>query len=412
MGRAVPQLQPPAVLPIPGNTNINITSTTSNSTVAELLDSGNLILQGDDVIWQSFDHPTNCWLPGGRLGLNRLTGENVFITSWKSPDDPAMGDYSFRVDPTRDQLVQLYKGVQQYWTSGEWNGQYFSLVPELTRNQFYNFSYSNSSKYITYSILDPSIVTHFTVDVSGQGKMWWLKSATESILVWLQPRDQCDIYYYCGAFGVCSQNTLDSCACLRGFKPMSTREWGLGIWNGGCLRTSALQCAKNGSGGGGGDGHRRINSGALVGAIIGCVAVIILIAFFIWKLRCTKRTLELSENSLSTFMYRDLEHVTKNFSETLGKGGFGSVYKGAFSDSTVVAVKKLEGFSQGEKQFRTEILAMGLKQHVNLVRLRGFCCQGSTRLLVYDYMPNGSLETHLFKNPSNRLDWKTRYLCK
>ncbi|KAK1283140.1 G-type lectin S-receptor-like serine/threonine-protein kinase [Acorus calamus] len=119
-------------------------------------------------------------------------------------------------------------------------------------------------------------------------------------------------------------------------------------------------------------------------------------------------TLELSENSLSTFKYRDLEHVTKNFSERLGKGGFGSVYKGAFPDSTVVAVKKLEGSSQGEKQFRTEILAMGLKQHMNLVRLRGFCCQGSTRLLVYDYMPNGSLETHLFKNPSNRLDWKTR----
>ncbi|KAK1283265.1 G-type lectin S-receptor-like serine/threonine-protein kinase [Acorus calamus] len=120
--------------------------------------------------------------------------------------------------------------------TGEWNGQYFSLVPELTRNQVYNFTYSNSSKYITYSILDPSIVTHFVVDVSGQGKMWWLMSATKSILVWLQPRDQCDIYSYCGAFGVCRSIQDCKSACLSNCS-CTAYAYGSGcfLWHGGLV---------------------------------------------------------------------------------------------------------------------------------------------------------------------------------
>ncbi|GMH07198.1 hypothetical protein Nepgr_009038 [Nepenthes gracilis] len=101
-------------------------------------------------------------------------------------------------------------------------------------------------------------------------------------------------------------------------------------------------------------------------------------------------------STLMVFGYKDLQKATKNFSNRLGGGGFGSVFTGALPDSSAIAVKKLESISQGDKQFRTEVSTIGIIQHVNLIRLRGFCSEGMRKLLVYDYMPNGSLDKHLF----------------
>ena len=72
-------------------------------------------------------------------------------------------------------------------------------------------------------------------------------------------------------------------------------------------------------------------------------------------------------------------------------------------------MKKIRSLEQGEKQFHAEISTLGAIQHVNLLHLRGFCVEVSKRFLVYDYMPKGSLESHLFQNTSKILDWKTRY---
>jgi len=118
---------------------------------------------------------------------------------------------------------------------------------------------------------------------------------------------------------------------------------------------------------------------------------------------------------LTVFTYRALQSATKKFSERLGGGGFGSVFKGTLTDGSLVAVKKLEGVSQGEKQFCMEVSTIGVMQHVNLVRLRGFCTEGPRRLLVYEYMPNGCLSSFLFRktqkdDPQHKwLDWKTRF---
>ena len=118
---------------------------------------------------------------------------------------------------------------------------------------------------------------------------------------------------------------------------------------------------------------------------------------------------ETAEDSLVLFKYRDLKSATKNFSEKVGEGGFGSVFKGTLPNSTCIAVKKLKSLKQGEKQFRTEVKTIGTIQHVNLVRLRGFCAEDSRRILVYDYMPKGSLESLLFQKSHTILDWKVRY---
>uniref|UniRef100_A0A0D9W6X0 Protein kinase domain-containing protein n=1 Tax=Leersia perrieri TaxID=77586 RepID=A0A0D9W6X0_9ORYZ len=109
------------------------------------------------------------------------------------------------------------------------------------------------------------------------------------------------------------------------------------------------------------------------------------------------------------FGYKDLQYATKNFSERLGGGSFGSVFKGVLTDSTVVAVKRLDGARQGEKEFRAEVRSIGIIKHINLVRLIGFRCEGNKRLLVYEYMPNGSLDAHLFGSKVTSLGWSTRY---
>ncbi|KAG2304483.1 hypothetical protein Bca52824_033134 [Brassica carinata] len=92
-----------------------------------------------------------------------------------------------------------------------------------------------------------------------------------------------------------------------------------------------------------------------------------------------------------------------HFKEKLGAGGFGTVYRGVLSNKTVVAVKQLEGIEQGEKQFRMEVATISSTHHLNLVRLIGFCSEGRHRLLVYEFMRNGSLDSFLFSTDSGKL---------
>ena len=99
------------------------------------------------------------------------------------------------------------------------------------------------------------------------------------------------------------------------------------------------------------------------------------------------------------FSYNELKRATNGFKEQLGKGSFGAVYKGAlYKGKRLVAVKRLEKLvEEGEREFRSEMRAIGRTHHRNLVRLLGYCAEDSKRLLVYEYMSNGSLADHLFK---------------
>ncbi|OMO70109.1 hypothetical protein CCACVL1_19106 [Corchorus capsularis] len=126
------------------------------------------------------------------------------------------------------------------------------------------------------------------------------------------------------------------------------------------------------------------------------------------------------EHNLRVFTWQELRDATNGFHRLLkiGEGGFGSVYKGTISpsdgrgDSIVVAIKKLntQGL-QGHKEFLAEVQFLGVVSHPNLVKLLGYCSvdgeRGIQRLLVYEYMPNRSLEHHLFSKTST-MPWKTR----
>ncbi|XP_022921764.1 receptor-like cytoplasmic kinase 176 isoform X1 [Cucurbita moschata] len=119
----------------------------------------------------------------------------------------------------------------------------------------------------------------------------------------------------------------------------------------------------------------------------------------------------LQSSNLKNFTYNDLKTATRNFrpDSVLGEGGFGSVFKGWVDEQSfaatkpgtglVIAVKRLnqEGF-QGHREWLTEIDYLGQLHHPNLVRLIGFCLEDEHRLLVYEFMPRGSLENHLFRS--------------
>ncbi|KAM0943913.1 putative protein kinase RLK-Pelle-SD-2b family [Dioscorea sansibarensis] len=448
----------------------------------------------------NFDHPTDSWLPGGRVGWNNITKQYMTLVSWRSEDDPAPGSYSFGMDPTgKNQLVQMWNGTEYYWQSGGWNGQYFSSVPELTRNQVYKYVYNESLNSVTYTIDDAKValVTRFQANITGLGIQWaWLNTTPAWLAVWSQPKLQCQVYSFCGPFSFCADGAAPVCSCLRGFEPASKIDWDSGSWKAGCVRRTKLLCennstvndgqedkflmipnvqlpvnpeasptnnsdqclvtclsdcscaaysyngsdcliwssglvnlqaSKDGSNSAVGDLFLRlaaselqdssngVSAGVIAGAVVGGVVLcLIFVLVVIWICRRRRRTRAAfrrsKEGGLVVFSYRELEHLTKNLSERLGGGGFGSVFKGVLPDNNVIAVKKLEGLRQGEKQFRAEVSTMGTIQHINLVRLRGFCCEGDKRLLVYDFMPNGSLDSYLTDNHAKQtLGWKQRY---
>ena len=140
--------------------------------------------------------------------------------------------------------------------------------------------------------------------------------------------------------------------------------------------------------------------------VLSCVALAIS-GLFIYKSRVLryKRLLEngnlglTEEVTLRLFSYNELKRATNGFNEQLGKGSFGAVYKGElYKGKRLVAVKRLEKLVEdGEREFRSEMRAIGRTHHRNLVRLLGYCAEDSKRLLVYEYMSNGSLADLIFK---------------
>ncbi|BFG35231.1 hypothetical protein CerSpe_215050 [Prunus speciosa] len=143
--------------------------------------------------------------------------------------------------------------------------------------------------------------------------------------------------------------------------------------------------------------------------IFSCAALAVS-GFYIFKIRLLryKRLTEINgdlgladeELTLRAFSYNELRRATNGFKEELGKGSFGAVYKGALNKGKkIIAVKRLEKLvEEGEREFRAEMQAIGRTHHKNLVRLLGYSAEDSKRLLVYEYMSNGSLADLLFRD--------------
>ncbi|XP_041016055.1 protein NSP-INTERACTING KINASE 3-like isoform X2 [Juglans microcarpa x Juglans regia] len=174
------------------------------------------------------------------------------------------------------------------------------------------------------------------------------------------------------------------------------------------------------------DSERKSHNVAIAfGASFGAVFFIILVVGLVvwWRYRHNQQIFfdvndqydpEVCLGHLKRYAFKELRAATDHFSSKniLGRGGFGIVYKGCLNDGTLVAVKRLKDFNAaaGEIQFQTEVEMISLAVHRNLLRLCGFCSTENERLLVYPYMPNGSVASRLRDHVHGRptLDWTRR----
>ncbi|KAH7833417.1 hypothetical protein Vadar_006170 [Vaccinium darrowii] len=223
---------------------------------ARLLDSGNLVLfQGDSgnngVVWQSFDHPTNTMLPNMKLGLDRRTGFERFLTTWKSRDDPGTGEYSYRIEPNELPQIVLFKGSTRVWRIPAWLESQGRAKHEATPTIILNGTYVNNRDEVStfYTLINASNVSMLFLDELGSLKIvMWVGKWVEFYSI---PEDRCDYYSRCGVYGYCDSNNgrQFDCTCLPGYKPRSTDELYKRDASGGCIRKrEALSMCGNGEG--------------------------------------------------------------------------------------------------------------------------------------------------------------------
>ncbi|XP_031092009.1 putative receptor-like protein kinase At4g00960 [Ipomoea triloba] len=354
------------------------------------------------------------------------------------------------------------------------------------------------------------------MDINGQTKeIAWLEARQQWVAIAVNPAQECDVYAYCGPFGICTQTSSPVCACLYGFKYKSHKKWGLNEFSDGCERKTSLKCGTNYQEEGMADSFKMYpnvrlprhpqnittqnqaecestclnncsctayayhnnngcslwagqllnlkqfdangstiyirlaasefsnlkdtNSKQLLGklkAIIPSVAVAAaaLVACTIFCV-CYKRrraALKITELAVDAIMdatidedtdenridvplitFQSILEATNNFSDAnkLGEGGFGPVYKGMLLDGQEIAIKRLSSqSSQGINEFKNEVVLIGKLQHRNLVKLVGYCTQVGEKILLYEYMPNKSLDTFIFDQTRRLLlDWSKRF---
>ncbi|KAK9924642.1 hypothetical protein M0R45_032997 [Rubus argutus] len=176
----------------------------------------------------------------------------------------------------------------------------------------------------------------------------------------------------------------------------------------------------------------------IVAVLIGVILLACIISIYIWRKKMTKKQDQISRTQLDSerrvqelidtseftegdekgidvpfFDLQSILEATDNFSDAnkLGQGGYGPVYKGKFPGGQEIAVKRLSKVSgQGLQEFKNEVVLIAKLQHRNLVRLRGYCMKGEEKILLYEYMPNKSLDSFIFGHTQSVfLNWEMRF---
>ncbi|CAL5335868.1 unnamed protein product [Camellia sinensis] len=229
----------------------NVTRSTQDH-VAQLMESGNLVVKdvNDNILWQSFDYPCDTLLPGMKLGKNFVTGQERHLSSWKSSDDPAQGDFSFWCDPQGYPQLILRNGSIELHRSGPWNGLGFSGRPNLKPNSIYKYGlvFTEEEVYYGYELINNSVVSRFALSHNGIMQCFtWIDRTQEWVLYLSSPTDNCDYYKRCGSYGSCNIENIPVCSCLSKFVPKYPKQWENRDWSDGCVRRTPLDC-RNGDG--------------------------------------------------------------------------------------------------------------------------------------------------------------------
>ncbi|TXG67197.1 hypothetical protein EZV62_008472 [Acer yangbiense] len=208
-------------------------TSSSNTTNATLLDSGNLILinNNSQVLWQSFDYPTDTLLPGMKLGYDNVTGVSWSLVSWNSSQDPAPGVFSLALDSRIErQQLNIKHGSKIYWTS---DAEHFKLfaAPDMLRGNS-----TEKSNYVTADNLGNSTISRIVLGVSGQLKL----QSWAGVQGWnTSVASKCG-RSGCGAFSICNTAAQVPCDCLPGFKSESNDSWAVDDRR--CVRKTVLGC--------------------------------------------------------------------------------------------------------------------------------------------------------------------------
>ncbi|ESR42981.1 hypothetical protein CICLE_v10011118mg [Citrus x clementina] len=437
--------------------------------VVQLLDSGNLVLRSnvsrssDEYVWQSFDYPSDTLLPEMKLGLNLKTGFERYLTPWRSADDPTPGDFSFRLDnSTAVPELVTFMGSSKRARSGPWNGQTFEGIPWMKDSGYELIvEHKEDEIYYKFKLINDTVTTRLQLENTGTyHRFVWDETTSEWHKLYSWPFDHCDNYAECGANSNCRISKTPSCECLTGFISKSQEDWdspdsrscvrkpsdcpgGEGFlklpkmklpenyWSNQSmsLRECEAECTKNCS-------CRAYANSQVVGGGNGCLmwfGDLIDIKecsekyvwgqdFFIrvptsdlgYRRRVDQENQDQIEDlELPLFELATIANATDNFSinNKLGEGGFGRVYKGTLVDGQEIAVKRLSKISeQGLNELKNEVILFSKLQHRNLVKLLGCCIQGEEKLLIYEFMPNKSLDYFIFDQTKRELlDWSKRF---
>ncbi|XP_039154660.1 G-type lectin S-receptor-like serine/threonine-protein kinase LECRK3 [Eucalyptus grandis] len=501
----------------PGETEL-IANSSDSASCAAMDDAGNFILynQHSEVIWQSFNFPTDTLLGGQSLPTGAELHSSV---SWTNHSTGR-----FRLRMQYDNNLVLYpkdtltSGIDAYWASNT-----CCYVQPVHFHLYLNFTgalllLDNSGEYAVISDLDTSSVNHnstiyrLILDSGGILQLYSHRFAENGddvvSLMWTQPDNKCGVKGLCGFNSYCTmEDEQPVCRCFPGtdyvdstnqfsgcernfkeewcrdarensssftFKSIDQVYWQdppyfqvtmeVADCNMSCLEDCDCEVAlydfKKGTcmkqklplmyawtvpeksfraffkvGLEGIEAANTNNSNSLVlekvdskketiqlllvtVGLTACSCIALAVAgLFTFKLRVLeyKKIVEsgnfglTEELALRPFSYKELKRATNGFKEELGKGSFGAVYKGTlYRGKRVVAVKRLEKLlNEGEREFRAEMSIIGTTNHRHLVRLLGFCAEASKRLLVYEYMSNGSLADLLFRSERHP-DWNER----
>ncbi|XP_019152409.1 PREDICTED: uncharacterized protein LOC109149200 [Ipomoea nil] len=488
----------------------NISRSVQNP-VAELLDTGNLVVRDADdenpenFLWQSFDFPTDHYLPGMKLGRNLVSGHEVYVTARKHDESPASGEYTFHLDPTGYPQAVIKNGSTEIYGLGPWNGLRFSGTRAVDQNNTHDpngLVINKKEVYIWYNLNKDLGVFRFFLTSNGVLEAWiWEDQRKEWVNLSSVPSDDCDTYGLCGANGVCNVGKYPPCGCLDKFLPNNRtaenpvqachRRNPLNCHNGSttdgflkysgvklpdtkqswynetmtlqeceeiclrncsCMAYSSLNISEGGTGcllwlgdlvdirwlsENGQDIYIRLASSEVpagpetgsihssskkkkVLIIVLCLSLLVLVLlvgcllslWYFCKRRIAKQAMK-KELELPLFDLSTITRATISFSENnkLGHGGFGDVYKGVLNEGQEIAVKRLSKTStQGLEEFKNEVICIAKLQHRNLVKLLGCYISGEEKMLIYEYMPNKSLDFFIFDETRKKLlDWHKRF---
>lgn len=244
---------------VDSQSGISVWSSNSSGTspVLQLLDTGNLVVvEGSgSYVWQSFDHPYDTLLPGMKMGSNLQTGQDWYLTSWTSQQDPSTGNFTYKLDHRGLPAVFLRWGSQVQFRSGPWDGERFGGGPELQQNTVFipRFILNTTHVYYTFDNVDNNIISRFVLSQSGS-LQYFTWSGNDGIWVPITTlnANDCDDYEKCGPNGICDFEDQWFCHCPDGFTPKSPQRWNQRQTYDGCVPKTPLNCSA-------GEGFRKVS---------------------------------------------------------------------------------------------------------------------------------------------------------